>query len=368
MTVDDVDSSRLRVRLHLTNVAGIGAVQLLRSLLPALEAAPGTQITAIHLPDRGPLARYRSPHPGTQVRTYRRHLPNALSRLLECLIPHRRYAGPEPLLVLGDLPLRSAARQVVFVQTPHLGATAGQRRIPDRLKFGIARWVFRRNAASVGAYIVQTPVMRDALAAAHPAIAGRIHVIAQPVPQWLLDAGQRRTARAKPSAARLSLAYPAAGYPHKNHRLLAQIGPEQASTWPIEQLTLTLPATAHPAPALPWVACVGMLDAPAMLQLYACCDGLLFLSTDESYGLPLVEAMFIGLPIVCPDLPYARALCGDGAIYFDPQSATSLQAAVLTLQQRLRAGWWPDWTVPLRRFPADWPAVAQAMLDVVKTL
>ena len=35
-------------------------------------------------------------------------------------------------------------------------------------------------------------------------------------------------------------------------------------------------------------------------------DALLFLSTDESYGFPLIEAMFVGLPIICPDLPYAR--------------------------------------------------------------
>ena len=45
-------------------------------------------------------------------------------------------------------------------------------------------------------------------------------------------------------------------------------------------------------------------------------DALLFLS-EKDFGFPLIEAMYLGLPIVCPDLPFARALWND-AIYFDP--------------------------------------------------
>ena len=44
------------VRLHLTNVAGAGATQLLQSLLPALELCSHFTITEIYIPDRGVLA------------------------------------------------------------------------------------------------------------------------------------------------------------------------------------------------------------------------------------------------------------------------------------------------------------------------
>ena len=30
---------------------------------------------------------------------------------------------------------------------------------------------------------------------------------------------------------------------------------------------------------------------------------LCYLSKEESFGFPLIEAMYLGLPIVCPDLP-----------------------------------------------------------------
>ena len=101
-----------------------------------------------------------------------------------------------------------------------------------------------------------------------------------------------------------------------------------------------------------------------MIQAYSYMDALLFLSRDESYGFPLVEAMFVGLPIICPDLPYARILCGEQAIYFDPNDVASLKEAIETLKLQLDAGWWPDWTKQLTVIPASWDEVADDMLRV----
>lgn len=352
------------LRLHLTNVAGAGASQLLLSLLPALERNARAQITEIHLPDRGSLANYqKSPNTGVSKR-YQRSLPNALSRIWECLFSARRFDGDTPLLVLGDLPLRCNAPQVVFVQTPHLLIPSQLHWSLDELKFLISRLVFRLNAKYADAFIVQTNFMHAALAASYPKIATKIHVIAQPVPVWLLETAYRRSGLRGPSGAKLRLVYPAAGYPHKNHKLLANINPKLDSAWPVDSLKLTVPIENNPAPDVSWIACVGFLSATEMIQAYGEVDALLFLSTDESYGFPLVEAMFMGLPIVCPDLPYAHALCADGAIYFDPCSIVSLRAAIETLHTRLSAGWWPDWSAQMREIPKDWDLVADAMIVV----
>jgi hypothetical protein len=298
------------------------------------------------------------------VHRYRRHLPNALSRLVECTCLARQFDGALPLLVLGDLPLRCVAPQTVFVQTPHLIGHGTSHSAADSVKFAVARQVFRWNVGRATAFIVQTPVMRAALISSHPELAAKVHVVGQPVPDWLLNSGLKRRARQRPLGAKLGLIYPAAGYRHKNHRLLAHIDPATCASWPIERLTLTLPPEASPAPALPWVDCCGFLSAHQMIDAYRQAEALLFLSTDESYGFPLIEAMYVGLPIVCPDRPYARVLCGDGAIYFDPQSITSLQSAVSTLYQRLAAGWWPDWTARLENLPRDWASVARSMMAI----
>jgi hypothetical protein len=348
--------------VHLTNIAGTGAVQLVGSLLPALERAHGYCVDRMHLPDRGALARYRRVTPGVPPRVYTRRLPNALSRALECLLFARRFDASMPLLVLGDLPLRCASRQTVFIQTPHLmqGDRSGSR--VAALKYRIARAVFRAGMASPAAYIVQSDVMRAALVETYPTLEGKVHVVPQPVPAWLLEAGLCRSGRLGPREAPLRLFYPAAPYPHKNHRLLA--GLPDAAGWPVERLTLTVPTAAHPDPRIGWIKCVGLLSPQEVIAHYAEADALLFLSSAESYGLPLVEAMWIGLPIVCPDLPYARSLCGAQGCYFDPADPASLRRALTELRARLTAGWWPDWADRLAPIPKDWNAVAEAMLRV----
>ena len=350
------------VRIHLTNVAGAGASQLLQSLLPALEEDPDISVESIYLPDRGALAKYQCKHTSTTAEVYRRYLPNALSRVLECTWLARRFNGETPLLVLGDLPLRCRGPQTLFVQTSNLVKPNRFRLSKDAIKYRISRALFNINSNRVRSFIVQTEVMRDALEKSYPNIAGRVYVVSQPVPSWLLNVGLRRKSRAKNSDKKLRLIYPAACYPHKNHTLLSRLSPKV--DWPIKRLTLTIDGNMHPAPHLSWITCSGFLSPQGMIDSYSEVDALLFLSTLESYGFPLVEAMFVGLPIVCPDLPYARALCGDQAIYFEPDRPESLHAALCTLEERLRTGWWPNWSDQLEKFPRDWPTVASLMLRI----
>jgi hypothetical protein len=352
------------VRLHLTNVAGAGATQLLLSLLPALERDLSVTISRIELPDRGVLSDYRSCVGSPVVAVYRRILPNALSRVLECTLMARRFDGDTPLLVLGDLPLRCRGPQTLFVQTTNLISPSRNKISLKGLKYVLARTLFRLNLHRVRTFIVQTEVMKASLERSYPDVVGRVHVIAQPVPIWLLSSGLQRNGRVvqRPDQA-LRLIYPAAGYPHKNHALLSKLAQHQC--WPVERLELTLDPINHPAPHLPWVICSGFLTPKAMTKAYANVDGLLFLSTEESYGFPLIEAMFVGIPIVCPNLPYAHALCGEQAYYFDPDSPESLNIALNKLATRLADGWWPDWREQLRSIPKDWETVARNMLDAV---
>ena len=366
MTVDN--NRQPAVRLHLTNVAGAGATQLLQSLLPALEQSAQSRIVQINLPDREALAHYVSTSASTHIARYKRRLPNALSRLLECTLLGRQFDGQSPLLVLGDLPLRCSAPQTVFVQTSHLLRPAKFRWSIAAVKFAISRLIFRLNMHRANAFIVQTKVMKDALIATYPAVTGKVHVISQPVPAWLLQTKLARTGRDAANGDGLNLIYPAAGYPHKNHKLLSGITAESANTWPVQRLVLTIASELNPAPSVSWIECLGFLSAQQMIQAYSHMDALLFLSQDESYGFPLVEAMFIGLPIICPDLPYARTLCGDQAEYFESNNLSSLKKAVSLMNNKINGGWWPDWSGQMACIPASWEAVANDMLTITTGL
>lgn len=356
------EASKPAVRLHLTNITGLGASQLLKSLLPALEAGQVAAVEHIYLPDRGELSSYRSQNPLTVIEVYRRLLPNALSRIFECTLGGNHFDGSVPILVFGDLPLRCTAPQTVFVQQSNLLRPIWFQYQRWSVRYWLARAIFSLNRHHVRVFIVQTDLMREALERSYSGIAEKVHVIAQPVPSWLLDSGLHRHGPMQPSLNGLRLIYPAAEYPHKNHSLLSRL--DLQVDWPIDKLILTLNEVDHPAPKLSWVQCVGRLSPEQIIEAYSKVDALLFLSKEESYGFPLLEAMFVGLPIICPNLPYAHTLCGDNAIYFEPDSSESLLDAFRTLQARLLQGWWPNWDDCLLKIPKDWETVAKKMLEV----
>lgn len=349
-------SNTQSLRISLTNVTGLGATQLVQSLLPALERVG--LVGDIHLPATGPLAQYERHSPGPAPLPIRRRLPNALSRLVECTVQAGAFDGNTPLLVLGDLPLRIRGRQIVFVHTPHLLLEPAGASPAQRIKFGIARTIFRLNAKRVAAAIVQTETMRTGLEATYSALKGRVHVVPQPAPEWLLESGLRRTGRV--ASGRLRLFYPAAGYPHKNHALLYDAASQMTWLNLVKTLVVTLPPTSDRQ----GVHSTGRLEPAAMRDEYMRADALVFPSLAESYGLPLVEAMWLGLPILCADLPYSHDLCGDTAIYFSPDDRGSLEAAVVELSQRLARGWWPDWTERLKNIPKGWDGVAARMTEL----
>jgi len=353
----------MKVRFHLTNVIGAGASQLLLSLLPAFERNLNLVVEKIYLPSSGALTTYKYLNSSSVAEVYNRYLPNSISRFLECTFLARKFNGSSPLVVFGDIPLRCSCPQIVFIQNAHLLKSRKSQIGFERLRYWVLRSIFKSNLKYVSAFIVQTELMRLEIINAYPDIVGRVYVLSQPVPEWLISSGVKRVGRFLASNDSLSLIYPAAYYPHKNHQLLSKIASN--SNWPIEKLLLTLEDRFNPVPNLPWVFCCGFLPSEKIVNFYSSVDALLYLSKEESYGFPLVEAMHVGLPIICPDLPYAHFLCGDNAIYFDPDSSDSLRSAVELLLQRFDSGWWPNWDEQLKVIPNDWDFVAKEIINII---
>jgi glycosyltransferase involved in cell wall biosynthesis len=51
-------------------------------------------------------------------------------------------------------------------------------------------------------------------------------------------------------------------------------------------------------------------------------------SLDEGYGLPVAEALALGVPAVVTDMPIFREVAGDGALYAPGMDAAAFAAAV----------------------------------------
>jgi glycosyltransferase involved in cell wall biosynthesis len=362
--MQSMDSPQKFIRIHLTNVTGIGASQLLDSLLPALVQCDDAHVERIYLPETGPLSKFLSLDKNVIIKKYRRFLPIAISRFIECTVLSHEFKGRTPILVMGDLPLRVRARQTLFVQNSHLIVPKSFEWNLNAWKYSISRLVFRINLGRVATFIVQTETMKSALIDSYPSIKSKVKVIPHPIPAWLLKSNHKKPRRKLIRNYHLKLIYPAAGYPHKNHSLLSMIKEKESDQWPIRSLILTIDRQMNPSPTIPWVHCVGFLAPDEMIHAYGDADGLLFLSKKESLGFPLLEAMFLGLPIICPNLPYAKNLCGNQAIYFDPNSSESLQTAILHLGKLLSEDWVPDWSEQLKGIPKTWESFASKILAV----
>ena len=348
--------------IHATNVTGLGACQVVLAFLEAIEtlATPYERIDC-YVAETGLVAEYVPHTDKLRVLPFRRRGSKALSRVLECIWPARFFEIGEHLIVLGDVPLRSRSKQVVLIHQAHLQFPRVNRWVGTTAIFRVMRALTSFNAPFADCVIVQTEAMATGLRGSYRNWATRdcIKVVGQPLPSWFGPTGDQTAQQQRPGGLRLF--YPAAGYPHKNHKVFEGLFALDLDTL-IERLVLTLPAERFfDQPG--WLSCVGLLSQADCLAEYRKADALVFPSVLESYGLPLVEAMAMGLPIIASDLPYARVLCGDEGIYFDPESSASLVEACARLHRRLSEGWRPDWSSRLESLPKTWAVVVRAFLD-----
>ena len=346
------------MRIHMTNIQGLGAVVLVKSLLPEFFGNDRNAVSVIYASPNSECFQHLAMESNLQTKFYRRWTPNWVSRFFEVTLFSSRFAGQDPILVLGDLPLHGVQRQTVFVQNSFLTSSLCQLNFTEKIRVFFLQWVFRFAKGAADQFIVQSEHMACEISVKYSIPIGEIHVVPQPVPNWL-NVYSRGRPRTFLSTDRLNLFYPARNYTHKNHRLLTNILKNSPMSQVVSRLVLTIDEQNNPASHLDWVDCVGEIGPVRMNEIYSTADALLFLSSDESFGFPLLEAMQQGLPIICPNLPYAHSLCGSEAIFFDTDSIESLENAVSDLHSRLSRGWQPDWSFELKKIPKSWAEVAK---------
>ena len=95
---------------------------------------------------------------------------------------------------------------------------------------------------------------------------------------------------------------------------------------------------------------VGLVAHQELATLMARARMVLYLSDVESFGLPVVEALTAGTPVICSDLPVLREVGGDECLYV-PNGCPQLLADVWV--HLLRGN-----LAPVTRPGVPWPMVA----------
>jgi glycosyltransferase involved in cell wall biosynthesis len=104
------------------------------------------------------------------------------------------------------------------------------------------------------------------------------------------------------------------------------------------------------------------VEDPELMQFYEACTGVIIASHGEGFGLPLIEALGCGKPVLARDLPVFREHEGKG-VHFFPANAESHQLAVETRHwlEAARRG-----LIRVTRPSSDWGDAALTVLAAIE--
>jgi glycosyltransferase involved in cell wall biosynthesis len=141
------------------------------------------------------------------------------------------------------------------------------------------------------------------------------------------------------------LLYPANFWRHKNHEALLHAFRLYVDAHPRSDLKLVL--TGAPgrrrdeivqfcradAVLAGRVEIAGYLAAPEFSALVYGCGAIIFPSLFEGFGMPLLEGMAAGKPLLAANVTSLPEVAGGAALYFDPHQPSQIAEAIARLEQ-----------------------------------
>jgi len=172
------------------------------------------------------------------------------------------------------------------------------------------------------------------------------------------------------------LFYPARTWPHKNHiRLLESLAilrdrynckAKLILTGGIEHSHQEVMEAVDRFRLNEDVKHLGLVPYTELPAIYKLADALIFPSLFEGFGIPILEAMSIGCPVICSNVASVPEVAGDAAVYFDPLDVESMANAVYRVlhEPNLRKKMIEKGLERSKQF--SWEKTAKATLEVYR--
>ncbi|MBP7274655.1 MAG: glycosyltransferase family 4 protein [Kiritimatiellae bacterium] len=247
------------------------------------------------------------------------------------------YHAPNFMVPLGAFPASRPPGRLALVVTLHDLIPVLHPEFTPKARKNMARGLVRRlmREAARRADLIITPSAHtrgDVLTALDPNASPRIRVVpeaagamyapgnAPPVPGQILFVGRRdpyknltgvmeafaTVARSVPGAKLRVVSAPDPRYPEAEH-LASLLGISDRVEWS------------------------GYVDGPRLLEAYRQAHVFVLPSLYEGFGLPILEAMACGTPVVCSGVSSLPEVAGDAALMVDPRDPAALAGALTSV-------------------------------------
>ena len=320
--------TRLRVLANLCSVVPrqVGGTEAYATrLLAAVASQPAVQAVTLEL-ELASMAGVRATHPELGMLAWHEAPWPPDSRVRRAAVEStwltRRSAGFEVVHHFGGrLPARRSGVSVLTVhdiQPLDLPANF------SAVKRRYLGWALPRSVRAADLVVVPSQWVADRLAERLAVPPGRIRVVPPTYARPDITGATRPAAQPEAPAEGPFVLYPAATYPHKNHETLIAA---HAAVWDRHrdlQLVFTGAAgRAHAAVAeqtsrTPGVVHLGWVDDARLASLMSAASAVAFPSRYEGFGLPVLEAMQSGTPILAADATALPEVLGGSGTLIDP--------------------------------------------------
>jgi len=248
------------------------------------------------------------------------------------------YSGALPSPFVGS-PFAFFVRQALYFSKEKSIKSA-----KERIILKLKKSVLKRAAKKALVILVQTSFMRDEVIRAFKPACSVETVTWNPIQESdefiLTDKGGEELHDSELRILYVSLP---TGRPYKNHEKLIRAFQICLQSGLNARLILTAPkanelcdptemqifATIKELDLWNKVTLTGILTRKDTLSLYKNADIFCFPSTFESFGVPLLEAMAAGLPILASDIPVAKEVTHSCGVYFNQQDPESIADAII---------------------------------------
>lgn len=110
---------------------------------------------------------------------------------------------------------------------------------------------------------------------------------------------------------------------------------------------------------------IGTVDYESLFGLYESINGAIVPTLIESYSSSYVESIIFSKPILTSNLDFAKFLCQDCAIYFDPMDSSSIFQAILKLREEAVYSFLKQNCLKQKETYMTWNQITGKIIDIV---